>query len=80
MATAYTIRAGIANASQATSSIAHLPSLHLGVGFKESSGAANTSTTRTSLNTQGFFLEAMFIANQTYGVHLDSAEFLLGTF
>ena len=51
MTTAYTIRAGIANASQATSSIAKLPELRLGVGFKDSSTVSNSNTTRMSPNT-----------------------------
>jgi glycogen debranching enzyme len=80
MAIAYAIRAGIANASQAASCIAKLPELRLGVGFKDLSGVVNANDTRLSPNTQGFLLDALFIANQTFGTPLDSANFLLRTF
>jgi hypothetical protein len=80
-AIAFTIRAGIANASQAASSIAALPSLFLGSGYKDTSSAANSSTTQLSPNTQGFLLEALFIANKTLAVQsLDIATTLLDTF
>ena len=74
------IRAAIANASQAASSIAKLPELRLGVGYKDPSTVSNNSTTRMSQNTQGFLLNSLFISNQTYGTTLEPANVLLSTF
>lgn len=77
---AFTIRAGIANATQAAAMIENIPQLRLGIGFKDSSVVNSTSTTQLSPNVQGFLLEALFIANREFGTPLDSAQVLLDTF
>ena len=80
LATAFTIRAGIANSSQAASSVAILPQLFYGIGYKDKLSAANSSVTQLSPNTQGFLLESLFIANRTFGTPLDAAKAMLGTY
>ena len=63
---AFAITSGIANTSQATSSIAKLSSLRLGPGFKDSS-LVNSSdpTVNLSPNTNGFLLDALMQSNAT---------------
>ena len=56
LATAFAVRTGIANSSQATSSIALLPQIFYGIGYKETLLATNSSVTQLSPNTQGPFL------------------------
>ncbi|TKA58230.1 hypothetical protein B0A55_13698 [Friedmanniomyces simplex] len=81
VAIAFTIRAGVANATRAASSIAALPSLFLTIGYKDTSSAANSNTTQLSPNTQGFLLESLMIANATLGIQtLDVARTMLETF
>ncbi|KIW14305.1 hypothetical protein PV08_07087 [Exophiala spinifera] len=79
-AIAFTIRAGIANATQAAAMIQKVPQLRLGIGFKDSSMVNSTATTQLSPNTQGFLLEALFLAHRDFGTPLDSARVLLDTF
>ena len=62
LATAFTIRAGIANSTQATSSIQSLDSLFYLLGYKDSTGIGNGPGTDLSPNTQGFLLESLFLA------------------
>jgi len=62
LATAYTIRGGIANTTQATSSIESLSQLFYEVGYKDSSVIINNPTTQLSPNVQGFLLESLFLA------------------
>lgn len=71
LATAFTIRAGIANNSQATSSIESLSSLFYQIGYKDSSSIGNSATTQLSPNVQGFLLESLFIANSQLNVTAD---------
>jgi len=71
LATAFTIRAGIANRSQATSSIQSLSSLFYEIGYKDSTGVGNSPTTQLSPNVQGFLLESLFIAHTQLKVTSD---------
>lgn len=71
LATAFTIRGGIANTEKATKSIARLPDSFLKIGYKDNSGASNDATTQLSPNTQGFLLESLFEANLKYNVSAD---------
>ena len=68
LATAFTIRAGIANASQATSSIENLSDLFYLIGYKDSTGVPNGSGTQLSPNVQGFLLESLFLAHSKLNV------------
>lgn len=77
---AFTIRAGIANATQTASMLSKLPSLRVGIGFKDSTLVESSNTTNLSPNTQGFLLESLFIANRAFGTSLDSAAVLLNEF
>ncbi|RAK98159.1 putative alpha-L-rhamnosidase C [Aspergillus ibericus CBS 121593] len=56
---AWSILAGISNATQAESSIAALSALRLGVGYKTSTSVANASTTDLAPFLSGFLLEAI---------------------
>jgi hypothetical protein len=71
LATAFTIRAGIANSSQATSSIQSLSSLFYQIGYKDSTAIGNSATTQLSPNVQGFLLESLFIAYTQLNVTAD---------
>lgn len=62
------IRAGIANQSQVASMISALPALKLGPAFKEWTGAGDGPTVQLSSCLNGFLLEALFIANQTFHI------------
>lgn len=62
LATAFTIRAGIANSSQATDSIESLSTLFYLIGYKDSTAIGNSATTQLSPNVQGFLLESLFLA------------------
>ncbi|TVY44287.1 hypothetical protein LSUB1_G001324 [Lachnellula subtilissima] len=62
LATAFTIRAGIANSSQATSAVQALDSLFYLIGYKDSTAVGNSATTQLSPNVQGFLLESLFLA------------------
>ncbi|TVY21365.1 hypothetical protein LARI1_G001456 [Lachnellula arida] len=62
LATAFTIRAGIANSSQATSAIQALSTLFYRIGYKDSTAVSNSATTQLSPNVQGFLLESLFRA------------------
>lgn len=63
LATAFTIRAGIANSTQAQSGIEKLADLFVQIGYKDSSNVAESNTTQLSPNTQGFLLESLFLAH-----------------
>lgn len=80
LAAAFTIRAGIANASQVAATVAVLPLLFYEIGYKDTLSAANSAGTQLSPNTQGFLLEAIFVANRTFGTPLDAAASMLDTF
>ncbi|KAJ5128311.1 hypothetical protein N7448_002029 [Penicillium atrosanguineum] len=71
MATAFTIRAGIASSDRVTSSIARLSDVFLAIGYKDSSAASNSASTQLSPNTQGFLLESLFLAYTKYNVSVD---------
>jgi hypothetical protein len=68
LATAFTIRAGIANASQAASSIQSLSSMFYQIGYKDSTAIGNGPSTQLSPNVQGFLLESLFLAYINYNV------------
>lgn len=68
LATAFTIRSGIANATQAASSIAALTPLFCEIGYMDNSGTACSGGTQLSPNTQGFLLDALFLANRELNV------------
>ncbi|KAJ5833355.1 hypothetical protein N7474_001666 [Penicillium riverlandense] len=74
LATAFTIRAGIASPSRIASSIARLSDVFLKIGYKDNSAASDASSTQLSPNTQGFLFESLFIAHLQYNV---SAEAVL---
>ena len=71
LATAFTLRAGITNNSQATTSIQALSDLFYLIGYKDTSTTGNSSTTTLSPNTQGFLLESLFIAYTQLDVSVD---------
>ncbi|QKX57645.1 uncharacterized protein TRUGW13939_04763 [Talaromyces rugulosus] len=71
LATAFTIKAGIANSSQATSSIEALSSLFYQIGYKDSSAIGSGPATQLSPNVQGFLLESLFIAYSQLNVTAD---------
>jgi hypothetical protein len=71
LATSFTIRAGIANSSQATSSIQSLSSLFYLIGYKDSTAIGNGPTTQLSPNVQGFLLESLFLAYTQLNVTAD---------
>ncbi|EHA25330.1 hypothetical protein ASPNIDRAFT_131668, partial [Aspergillus niger ATCC 1015] len=56
---AWAILAGVANATQAESSLAALSSLRLGIGYKTTSSVANASSTNLAPFLTGFLLEAI---------------------
>ena len=68
LATAFTIRAGIASPKQAASGIERLADVFYQIGYKDNSAVGNSSTTQLSPNTQGFLFEALFLANLQQGV------------
>lgn len=77
----FTIRAGIANETQIQAMVSSLESLQLGVGYKDALNLGNSTTMRMSPNSQGFLLEALLIANKTYGTpSLGPVSTLLRTF
>jgi hypothetical protein len=71
LATAFTIRSGIANGSQATSSIESLSTLFYLIGYKDSTAIGNGATTQLSPNVQGFLLESLFLAHTQLNVSAD---------
>lgn len=71
MATAFTIRAGMASSDRVASSIARLSDVFLGIGYKDNSAAANSASTQLSPNTQGFLFESLFLAHTKYDVSAD---------
>lgn len=71
LATAFTIRAGIANSSQAASSVQSLSTLFYEIGYKDSTTVGNSATTQLSPNVQGFLLDALFHANKHLNVSAD---------
>ncbi|KAF2207756.1 glycoside hydrolase family 78 protein [Cercospora zeae-maydis SCOH1-5] len=78
---AWAILSGAANSSQAAASIARIPELRVGVGYKTSSADASSDTTQLSPNTGGFLLEALFKAERDLGVKkLSIAKSLLDDF
>ncbi|KAJ5732287.1 hypothetical protein N7493_003768 [Penicillium malachiteum] len=76
LATAFTIRAGIASPAQVATSINRLSDVFLDIGYKDNSLTGNSPTTQLSPNTQGFLFESLFIAHLKYNV---SAESVLPT-
>ena len=80
-AIAFTIRGGVANATQAALSISKLPELKYGVGYVTDTTVNRTNVTQLSPNVLGFLLESLFIANSTFGLQdLDVAKDLLDNF
>ena len=71
LATAFTIRAGIANTTQATSSIEKLSDLFYLIGYKDSTTVGNGGGTQLSPNVQGFLLESLFLAHSQLNVSAD---------
>jgi hypothetical protein len=71
LSTAFTIRAGIANSSQATSSIENLSDLFYLIGYKDATNVGNSAGTSLSPNTQGFLLESVFLAYLELNVTAD---------
>ena len=71
MATAFTIRAGMASSDRVASSIARLSDVFLDIGYKDNSAAANSASTQLSPNTQGFLFESLFLAHTKYNVSAD---------
>ena len=63
LSTAFPIRAGIANSTQARLSIQSLSDLFLQIGYKDSTEIADDPQTQLSPNVQGFLLEALFLAH-----------------
>jgi hypothetical protein len=80
LATAFTLRSGTASPQQAASSVAGLDRMFHRIGYKDTLGTASNDGTNLSPNTQGFLLDALFVANRTYGTPLDAARNMLGTF
>lgn len=74
LATAFTIRGGVASADRVATSIKRLSDVFLDIGYKDNSITANGPTTQLSPNTQGFLFESLFIAHLKYNV---SAETVL---
>lgn len=74
LATAFTIRAGIANTTQATGSIQKLSDLFYQIGYKDSTTIGNGPGTQLSPNVQGFLLESLFLAHSQLNV---SAEVIV---
>ncbi|PPJ49816.1 hypothetical protein CBER1_03352 [Cercospora berteroae] len=73
--------ASTANSTQAKASIARLPELRLGVGYKTSTADESSNKTQLSANTGGFLLEALFKAERDLGVkNLTVAKSLLDDF
>ncbi|OBT78844.1 hypothetical protein VF21_02515 [Pseudogymnoascus sp. 05NY08] len=68
LATAFTIRAGIANTSQATTGIQKLSDLFYQIGYKDSTTVGNGPGTQLSPNVQGFLLESLFLAHTQLNV------------
>ena len=79
VATALTIRGGIANSSQASTSIEALSTLFYLIGYKDTELTGNSPTTTLSPNTQGFLLEALFIAYTRLEVSADVVAPVLQT-
>ncbi|CAM0140391.1 unnamed protein product [Umbelopsis sp. WA50703] len=72
LATAFTIRGGMANTTQANSSINKLSDLFYQIGYKDSSNIGNSAGTQLSPNVQGFVLESLFLANTVLNVSSDA--------
>ena len=68
LAIAYTIRAGIANASRAATGIERLGELFYEIGYKDSTVIGNSADTQLSPNVQGFLLESLFLARTQLNV------------
>ncbi|KAK5149254.1 hypothetical protein LTR04_007277 [Oleoguttula sp. CCFEE 6159] len=68
LATTYTIRAGIANTTQATKGLEKLSDLFYQIGYKDSSTIGNGRNTQLSPNVQGFLLESLFLAHTQLNV------------
>lgn len=71
LATAFTIRAGITNSTQAKLSIQALSNLFVDIGYKDDSNVGSSATTSLSPNTQGFLLESLFLAHTQLNVSAD---------
>jgi hypothetical protein len=71
LSAAFPIRAGIANATQASLSLQSLSDLFLRIGYKDSTQIPNDPQTQLSPNIQGFLLESLFLAHTTYNVSAD---------
>ncbi len=71
LANAFSIRAGIANTTQATRGIQKLSDLFYKIGYKDSSAIPNGNTTQLSPNIQGFLLESLFLAHTQLNVSAD---------
>ncbi|KAH8885313.1 Six-hairpin glycosidase, partial [Thozetella sp. PMI_491] len=71
LATAFTIRAGIASKEQATSCIQQLEKLFWKIGYKDNTYTDNLDTTTISPNNQGFLLDSLFLAHLQLGVSAD---------
>ncbi|KAJ5618316.1 hypothetical protein N7528_006959 [Penicillium herquei] len=72
LATAFTIRAGIASSEQVSTSIDRLGDVFLNIGYKDNSVTGNSPTTQLSPNTQGFLFESLFIAHLKYNASAES--------
>ncbi|KAJ5703137.1 hypothetical protein N7488_010685 [Penicillium malachiteum] len=72
LATAFTIRAGIASPKQVSTSINRLGDVFLDIGYKDNSITGNSATTQLPPNTQGFLFEECFIAHFKYNVSAET--------
>ncbi|KAI0155310.1 Six-hairpin glycosidase [Xylariaceae sp. FL1272] len=70
-AISFTIIAGIADADKATKSIQSLDNFLVIIGYKDLTSQASSSSTQLSPNTQGFLLDALFLAHINLGVSAD---------
>ena len=68
LATAFTIRAGVANTTQATTGIKKLSDLFYQIGYKDSTAIGSGPGTQLSPNVQGFLLESLFLAHTQLSV------------
>ncbi|KAJ5729584.1 uncharacterized protein N7483_004092 [Penicillium malachiteum] len=72
LATAFTIRAGIASPEQVETSIGRLSDVFLDIGYKYNSVTGDSVNTQLSPTTQGFLFESLFIAHLKYNVSAES--------
>ncbi|KAJ5274082.1 hypothetical protein N7478_009207 [Penicillium angulare] len=72
LATAFTIRGGIASPERVATSISRLSDVFLNIGYKDNSATGNSPNTQLSPNTQGFLFESLFLAHMKYNATIES--------